>query len=264
MLIAQITDCHVKREGRLVYGKIDSATMLERAILRINALNPQPDVVIATGDLADGGEPAEYLRLRKLLTRLRARFLLLPGNHDRRAALREAFPDHPYLAGPGGFCCYADESGPVRLVAHDSSEDGKVGAVFDAPRLAWLEQTLGARPHAPTLVFTHHPPFVTAIAHIDAFAAVGAGEFAAVIGRHRQVVRVIAGHVHRAMSVAWAGTICTTCPSTAHQFALDLAPGVPAYWTDEPSGYQLHHWLAGTGLVTHTAFTMPSTRNRLA
>jgi hypothetical protein len=99
---------------------------------------------------------------------------------------------------------------------------------------------------------------------MDEYGTVGADGFASVIARHRQVVRVIAGHVHRAMAVAWAGTICTTSPSTAHQFALDLAPGMAAHWTDEPSGYQLHHWLAGTGLVTHTAFTMPHARHRLA
>ena len=263
MLIAQITDCHVRPEGKLVYGAIDSAPMLERAVAKLNGLDPRPDLVLATGDLVDAGQEAEYRRLRAILGRLRMRLLLLPGNHDRRAPLRAAFPDHPYLAGPEGSCCYAEENGPVRLVALDSMEEGKIGGVFDAPRLAWLDRTLAARPDAPTLVFTHHPPFITGIAHMDEYGTIGGDDLAAVIARHPQVVRVIAGHVHRSMSVAWAGTLCTTCPSTAHQFALDLAPGMPAFWTDEPPGFQLHHWVAATGLITHTATTDPNARHAL-
>jgi 3',5'-cyclic AMP phosphodiesterase CpdA len=263
MLIAQITDCHVRREGKLLYGALDTAAMLEAAVAKLAALDPRPDVVLATGDLVDAGDAAEYARLRRLLGGIGARLLLLPGNHDRRGPLRAAFPELGYLAGPDGFCCYADESGPVRLVALDSTEEGRIGGVFDAARLAWLDRTLAARPDAPTLVFTHHPPFTTAIAHMDEYGTVDADEFAAVVARHRQVVRVVAGHVHRAMTVAWAGTICTTCPSTAHQFALDLGAGVPAHWTDEPPGFQLHHWLAGRGLVTHTATTRPHGRTQL-
>ena len=56
----------------------------------------------------------------------------------------------------------------------------------------------------------------------------------------------------RSMSALWGGTLCTTCPSTAHQFALDLGAGMPARWTSEPPGFQLHRWKPQTGLVTHT------------
>ncbi len=263
MIIAQITDCHVRPEGELVYGVHDTGAMLERAVARLNALDPLPEIALATGDLVDAGDPAEYARLRRILGALRMPLRLIPGNHDARAPLQAAFPDHPYLRGPDGCCCYVDEAWPVRLVGVDSLEEGRIGGVFDAPRLAWLDRALGLEPERPTLVFVHHPPFETAIAHMDAYGTTGAADFAAVIARHRQVVRVIAGHVHRSMSVAWAGTIATTCPSTAHQFALDLGAGVPAHWTDEPPGFQLHHWKAGRGLVTHTAALTDWTRTAL-
>jgi 3',5'-cyclic AMP phosphodiesterase CpdA len=263
MLIAQITDCHVKRDGRLAFGAVDAAGMLERAVAKLNDLDPQPDVVLATGDLVDAGDADEYRRLRAILGRLRARLLLLPGNHDLRAPLRAAFPDHGYLAGPDGSCCYVDERGPVRLVALDSIEEGRVGGVFDMRRIAWLDATLAARPDAPTLVFTHHPPFATGIDHIDEHGLAGGEALAAVVARHRQVVRVVAGHVHRSMSVAWGGTLCTTCPSTAYLFALDLATDTPAFWTDEPPGFQLHHWRPDVGLVTLTAITAPHARTAL-
>src|SRR6266851_489246 len=97
MLIAQISDMHVKAEGELLYGRIDTAGFLERAVAHVNALDPRPDIVIATGDLVEGGKPEEYARLKRLLAPLAMPVHLIPGNHDARDALREVFADHAYL-----------------------------------------------------------------------------------------------------------------------------------------------------------------------
>ena len=75
---------------------------------------------------------------------------------------------------------------------------------------------------------------------------------AAVVARHPHVERVISGHVHRAMHTRFAGTVASSCPSTAHQLVLDLVPGAEIRFTFEPSAFQLHLW-DGTQLVTHTA-----------
>ena len=37
-----------------------------------------------------------------------------------------------------------------------------------------------------------------------------------------QVERIVAGHLHRPITRRFAGTVASTCPSTAHQIALDL------------------------------------------
>ena len=71
--------------------------ILERAVAHVNALDPRPDVVLATGDLVDGGKPEEYARLRRLLAPLAMPVYLIPGNHDARDALRAVFADHAYL-----------------------------------------------------------------------------------------------------------------------------------------------------------------------
>ena len=55
MLIAQISDVHLKPEGVLAYGVADTATALARAVKHINTLNPRPDLVLTTGDLVDEG-----------------------------------------------------------------------------------------------------------------------------------------------------------------------------------------------------------------
>ena len=73
MLIAQISDMHVKPPGELLYDRIDTAGFLERAVAHVNALDPRPDIVIATGDLVDGGKAEEYALLKRLLAPLPCR-----------------------------------------------------------------------------------------------------------------------------------------------------------------------------------------------
>jgi 3',5'-cyclic AMP phosphodiesterase CpdA len=54
MLIAQITDLHIRPGELLAYGRVDTASCLRRAVAALQALDPLPDVVLATGDLVDG------------------------------------------------------------------------------------------------------------------------------------------------------------------------------------------------------------------
>src|ERR687891_182941 len=101
MLIAQITDTHIKPEGLLAYRRFDTAAFLARAVDHILHLDPRPDVVLATGDLVDAGTAAEYARLRHLLAPLAMPVYLIPGNHDERDALRAAFADRAWMPREG-------------------------------------------------------------------------------------------------------------------------------------------------------------------
>src|SRR5438874_2027771 len=93
MLIAQITDTHIKPEGVLAYERVDTAGFLARAVDHILHLDPRPDVVLATGDLVDGGTAEEYQRLRRLLAPLPMPVYVIPGNHDDREVMRRECTD---------------------------------------------------------------------------------------------------------------------------------------------------------------------------
>ena len=95
MLLAQITDLHVMPKGQLAYGRVDTAGMLRKAVAQLNRLDPRPDAVVITGDLADKGEPVAYQHLREILAALRLRYFVIPGNHDRMAEFRSAFAARP-------------------------------------------------------------------------------------------------------------------------------------------------------------------------
>jgi Icc protein len=254
MLIAQITDTHVSTPGSQNDRFFRTAAHLGRAVEHLNALRPRPDVVLATGDLVERGRVGEYRRLRALLEPLATPLYLIPGNHDDRANLARVFDHHRYLPRDGGFIQYTVDDWPVRLVALDTLVPGEGGGRLCAERLAWLDARLAEAPERPTVIFMHHPPFVTGIITMDAMGLDGSDAFAAVIRRHPQVERIVCGHLHRPIVRRFAGTVACTSPATAHQVALDLAPETRLAVLMEPPACMLHFWLGeAEGLVSHVS-----------
>ena len=145
MLIAQISDMHVKPTGRLAYGRVDTAAYVARAVTHILELTYRPDAVVATGDLVDAGRADEYARLRDLLAPLPMPVYLVPGNHDDRAALVDAFPEHRYLPRSGPLH-YTIEHLPVRLVVLDTLVPGHPGGAVSPEGLVWLDRELARLP----------------------------------------------------------------------------------------------------------------------
>ncbi|MFZ1493138.1 MAG: phosphodiesterase [Candidatus Competibacter denitrificans] len=252
MLIAQISDTHIKSRGRLAYGHVDTATLLKRCVAELVQLDPPPDLVVATGDLADGGLPEEYAHLRKLLALLRQPLVVIPGNHDSRDALRAAFAADGYLPESGFLHFALEDRFPLRVVGLDTVVPLKSSGALCTERLDWLERTLARRPEQPTVVLMHHPPFLTGIEHMDAIGLTGRQAFEAVVVRHPQIELILCGHLHRNVQTCVGGRRVLTAPSTAHQVALDLRPNGPSRLRLEPPGYLLHVWREWR-LVTHHA-----------
>ena len=256
MLLAQISDLHIKRPGALAYRRVDTGAYLARCVAALNALEPRPDAVLITGDLVDQGSPDQYEHLKTLLAPLAIPYFLMVGNHDERAALRAAFPERAELRSGGEFVQYALDIGPLRVIALDSMVPGEsTGTLCDA-RLAWLAAQLDAAQSRPTVVALHHPPFVCGIGHMDELRLdpAAADKLAALIARYPNVERVLCGHVHRPMFVRFGGTIASAVPSPAHQVGLDLGDDAPSAFVMEPPAYALHRYDPATGIVTHHAY----------
>ena len=254
MLICQISDLHIKTRGKLSYGVVDTSGMLKRCVEHILALKQKPDIVIATGDLTDFGRPDEYAHLRELLSPLAMPLYLIPGNHDHRENMINAFPDHPYLTQFPPFIQYAIERLPMRILAIDTVIAEKSGGELCETRLNWLTQKLEEAPDHPTIIIMHHPPFKTFIGHMDDIGLNNAQALKEIVECHPQIERVLCGHLHRPIQVRWAGTLASTSPSPAHQVALDLSADALSQFVMEPPAYQLHKWHPDAGLVSHTAF----------
>lgn len=252
MIIAQISDFHVRPRGVLAYGGIDTNAMLQSAVDAIAALDPAPDCVIATGDLADCGLPDEYALIGEMLGQLPMPSFVIPGNHDRREVMRESLAGrHRYLRQNDDFLDYVIDHFPVRLVALDTVVAGAHGGEVCATREAWLARALDEGAGKPTLLLMHHPPFRTGVSAMDPMMCRTAPSFAKLIAHHPEIERIATGHFHRPIVVRWAGTVGFVAPSTAHQVALDMREGEPTRFVYEPPGFALHVFEPGLGMVSH-------------
>lgn len=256
MLLAHISDLHIKRPGALAYRRVDTAAALTRAVERLNELTPRPEAVVVTGDLVDLGTVEEYRHLRSLLAPLAIPCYLMIGNHDEPEALREVFADHAYLHTGDTCLQYAVDMGPLRLIALDSRTPGASSGMLDDTRLGWLEAQLEAARAQPVVVALHHPPFLSGIGHMDRqrLDANSSAKLAGIIRRFENVERVICGHVHRPIVTRFAGTIAMSVPSPAHQVALDLRDSAPSAFRLEPPAFALHQYTSEAGLVSHHAY----------
>ena len=251
MLIAQLSDPHVRPEGVLYQGVVDSNAMFARAIAQVNALESPPDLVLLTGDLVDAGQPEEYAMLRRLLAGLSVPVLAIPGNHDDRDAFRKAFHDHGYMPPAGPINYVADDFGPVRIVALDVTVPGKHHGAVSANGAQWLDEELAAEPGRPTLLMMHQPPFDTGVPYLDLYRCHEGQRLAEGVARPPSVERIVCGHVHRFMPLRFGGTMLCTAPSTATAIALRLTREAKPASHVEPPGLLLHHWRPATGLITH-------------
>jgi hypothetical protein len=93
----------------------------------------------------------------------------------------------------------------------------------------------------PTLLALHHPPVTTGVPawDRDGLPAPDQRALAAVLERHPQVQRLVAGHLHRTIAADLAGRAVLTVPSTYVQGRLDLEAQELAL-VDEPAGFAVH------------------------
>jgi 3',5'-cyclic-AMP phosphodiesterase len=243
-LLLQISDTHLGAD----WEGIDPDECLLRAVEAILGLPQRADALVISGDLTQNGTPEEYARVRELIAPLDLNPHVLPGNHDLRGALREAFG----LPGEGDDpASHTVDLGPLRLVCLDSTIPGAEAGALDDGRIEWLEATLAEARERPTVLAMHHPPLTTAIPSFDAIglAPESRAALAEVLARHPQVVRVIAGHVHRVIVAELAGRAVLSVPSTYLQATLEFEPA-PIEMSPDPPGFAIHAWRDGT-LTSH-------------
>jgi Icc protein len=243
-LLAQLSDPHIGGD----WGIGDPVAGLAAAVEAVRGMQPPPDAVIISGDLADNATDSEYAQARKLLAPLPMPTYVLPGNHDDRRTLRSHFR----LPGAGAEPVqYSVDLGPLRLVVLDSTRPGQDAGALDRERLEWLDAELAAEPELPTLIATHHPPLLTGVPVWDDLGLPLADRLALgeVIDAHPQVRRIVAGHVHRTIAGELAGRPVLAVPSTYVQARLNFRLR-ELELVAEPAGFAVHAVLDGD-VISH-------------
>jgi 3',5'-cyclic AMP phosphodiesterase CpdA len=259
MLIAQITDVHLGFEP----GNPDELNRrrLDETLRALVEMRPRPDLLLISGDLADAGDDdVSYAQLKEATAGLPFPIIPALGNHDSRDAFRRHFPEVPIA---DGYVQYAIDEYPLRILILDTLDEGRHGGQFCEVRAAWLRARLAERPDRPTLIVLHHPPTESGLSWMTENPdAEWVQRLAAIISEARNVVALVAGHLHRPIVTSFAGATLAVCPSTAPQVALDLGSIDPETPDDrpmivaDPPGFALHLW-TGRALLTHFDWAGP-------
>jgi hypothetical protein len=151
----QLSDTHWGFQGA---PNPDATGTLPKAIAAVNALDPQPDFIVFTGDLTHTtDDPAErrkrLAQFKSLVAQLKTQNLrLMPGEHDASldngAAFKEFFGETHYTFDHKG----------VHFIALDNVSDP--AARIGDEQLAWLQRDLSTqKPDGRIVVLTHRPLF---------------------------------------------------------------------------------------------------------
>ena len=256
VLIGQLTDIHLLADADIGDRYVDNNARLVTAIASIDAESPALDAVLITGDLTDTSHPDAFDILAASIETIDAPVLVLPGNHDTRAATRRALPDAGWVDAE--HLSWVRDIHGVRIIGLDSTRPGYHGAEFDDERADFLARTL-AQPHAgPTLLAMHHPPFTTGIDWMDAAGFVGLDLLTEVLAAHPGTVdKIVCGHMHRPITSSVAGVPAQVAISTVQHVALDLSARSDPSLVHDPVGYQVHRVAGPPGaaqVVTHTRY----------
>ncbi len=240
MILAQITDLHLLAKGRAAYDRFDSAAALAKAIDTLNALEPRPDAVVISGDIAHHGLAAEYQFFLERIESLEIPCFPMVGNHDSRIPFRNVLGGKFGHLWPDEFIQFAIDLGPAHLIALDTLDEGMHTAAFCEKRLALLRKQLAAAKGKPVVLAMHQPPFNTGIRWLDGTGSGWAEGILEAALAHGDVRLALCGHVHRAIERRWAGGIASVCPSTAYQVKFDL--DMRANFVFEPPAIRLAIW----------------------
>ncbi len=250
----QITDTHIVAPGALADGRSDTALALRCAVATINERLPLLegiDCAIVTGDLTDFGTPEEYAHFAALMADLDLPWQAVPGNHDRRDAMRAAFASAPWMPAEGPIHWVRD-FGPFSVIGLDTLLEGAHHGALSAEGIAFVDAALAAIGAQPAVIATHHPCMHSGIRAMDADNLHNGADLIARLQAHPGPVRMISGHVHRAVTGQIGRVTCQISPATCHAVVTDHRLGQNPRFALEPGGVTLCRWMeaAGGGLVT--------------
>ncbi|MCS2610869.1 metallophosphoesterase [Halomonas dongshanensis] len=240
MLIAHLSDLHLFTE-RAETGetRADIARVIAALVADINALDPRPDIVVISGDLADGGTPEDYRCLAALLAPLAMPVMAVPGNHDRRCAMREGLAHRLSGLAEGAFLNARVDMAEVTLLGLDTVIPASPVGALCSERLDWLAQELRSAA-ASTVIVMHHPPVITGNPHWDTYSLIeGRERLGQLLGKTPR--RILCGHIHQPFHTQWGAHYVSVAGSPAFEYHLSPGSHATAQPAPVPFSYPLHH-----------------------
>jgi 3',5'-cyclic-AMP phosphodiesterase len=221
-VVAHLSDPHLIGGGALHYGVIDNDANLRRTLDRLAAVQPAPQAIVFTGDLADQAEPDAYDRLRSIVepfaAGIGATVVWTMGNHDERAPFAKALFD----SDDAGCQDRVHEVDGLRIVALDTSVPGYHHGDLTDAQLTWLAEVLATPAPHGTLLAMHHPPIPLPMLRGAELIELREQHRLAAVVEGTDVRGILAGHLHFSTWSTFAGVPVSV--ASASCYTSDPAP----------------------------------------
>ncbi len=233
------SDLHFQEPGKTIIG-LDPRARFEAALAHAMAHHPDAERIVILGDLTHHGHRVQYETLRDALIETDLPITYLLGNHDKRDAFLDVFPEADVT--PSGHVQSAQKIGAAHLITLDTLDgppypDGHHSGLLCKDRLDWFERAIADAGDAQIIVAMHHPAFLTGFSGMDDIRLKDDDRFWRIIESARGPVQMLCGHVHRTISGHARGIPFTVFKSTCHQMPMMLGIDGSGHSVDEPGAY---------------------------
>ncbi len=193
LTLIQITDTHLLDNPEDFLRGHNPWHNLQRVLEQVKLY--QPDGLLLTGDLADGGSGLAYEYLLQALSEFNCPIYWLHGNHDDVNLLAKMLLPSQSL----GY--QAIDLGIWRLLLLDSVLIGaKFGEGYlEKTQLEWLRKELEQYLDQPTIIALHHHPVSTGIDWVDQIGVENGDDLVSLLDSFSQMRLVLFGHIHQAL-----------------------------------------------------------------
>lgn len=210
--LIQLTDTHLGAQlGEQLLG-MDTDQSLAHVVELLNTERPSAELLLATGDISNGGSPASYQRFQQMTEHLAPHTLWLPGNHDALPAMQQSFKGDQSLSR-------SIEIGNWQIVMLNSTIPGEVGGCLSDKELQFLQQCLETTVAEHSLLCLHHHPIAIGCDWLDSQLISNADAFFTLIDQFSSVRGILWGHIHQEIEQQRNGVKLMATPSTCIQFA---------------------------------------------
>ncbi len=230
--ITQITDIHLMAKSNARLHGVDTAVSLRKVLDAVVDLSPLPEIIIATGDLAEDGSIATYRRFRDLLASIDIPLYVLAGNHDGIGEM------HDTLVGETIKFVDMARVGEWIFLFVNTQVPGESYGHISPDEMSLLKANLELAGETPVVVSLHHTPMP--VCQQTNCQLQNVNEFNQLLEGFPCVKAVIAGHTHIEAEKVIAGHIQFTTPSTFAQFAHDVE------LDSDADGYWMTHTMDGS------------------
>ncbi|MDX2303405.1 MAG: metallophosphoesterase [Microscillaceae bacterium] len=239
----QLSDLHLHPDEHYSYQGYEPYESLLRILEDLQELDPQPDFLLLTGDVACDKQKEVYYKLDGLLKNLDLPYYWIGGNHDDPDLMNELIPMLTVQVEKAFFWK------GIRFILLDSVAKNRQddhGELSDKD-LHFLEYEIRKAGENPVVIALHHHPIEMGHRWIDDLMLRRATSFFEIIDKYTQVKAVIFGHIHFEFETLRKDVSILSAPSTAYQFKMG-----PEFALDEQNtaGYRVFDFEADGSFKT--------------